>query len=241
MRRIYAIIGVVLIAGSFWLGHKMGSSSMDQDVPELEVLNRKYDSISAEIAASKKREEWYALQSEKDMKSIDSLSQQIKIRQKNHLQTQQKYGTAIKEVENYSLDRLDSFLIDLYPSPGVRKFRYNSDGSIRHSNETGPEMEVKNDGAARDSVRLAYERISEDMDGQRGFKPYCGKTRAFIDNEGSGIGGAEESALVIGESGFSFESESRILVSQIEGVQIAEEYSDWSRIGIGWDAHLFIH
>lgn len=241
MRRVYAIIGVVLIVASFWLGHKIGQPDEGESSLELEAINQKYDSLSLEIAASKKREEWYAQQAEKDLQDIDSLTDRIKARQKSHLQTQNKYGTAIKAVENYNLDELDSFLIDLYPSPGVRKVRYNADGSIRYGNEESPEMEVKNDGAAGDSIRFANGRISEDVDGQRRPKPYCGQAEERINNEGWRVGGAEASALHVRDSSVSIESESGVLVSQIQEAPGTEERSDWSWSGSGGNTYLFIH
>ena len=241
MRRIYAIIGVVLIAGSFWLGYKIGQPDAGESSLALDALNRKYDSISVEIIASKKRETWYASQSEKDLQSIDSLNQQIKLRQKNHLQTQNKYGTAIKAVENYSLDELDSFLIDLYPSPGIRKFRYNADGSIRYGNEKSPEMEVKNDGSAGDSLRFADERVQEDLDGQRRSKPYCGKAGSRIGDEGWGIGGVEGSTIVVTGAVIYPESEGRVLVSEIQGSEETEKSGNWLGFSSSGDTHLFIH
>lgn len=241
MRRIYAILGVVLIVAAFWLGYKIGSPAVDISIEELNALNRRYDSLSGEIAASQRREKWFADQAEKDLKEIDSLKTNIITRNVTHTLTQNRYGAKIKQVENYSLDELDSFLIDLYPSPGVRKITYNPDGTPRNRIQEHPEMEVKNDSPTRDQVRFIDERISEVVQGQHRPKSYCGQAGACITDEGWGVAASQGSEIALAEPGVSTRSEVGVLATEIQEGEEAEEIDSGSWINSYRGTYLLSH
>jgi hypothetical protein len=239
MRGIYLIIGVILIGLAFWAGYTIGHPDMDTDESELMALDRKYDSLSGELAASKRRESWYIDQAQKDILEIEALQAGLASRERSHQKSQSRYGTRIKEIENYSLDRLDSFLIDMYPRPGVRKLRYNPDGTVRQQRQD-PEVEIENDRSAGNPIRLTDERVRKALEGQQGFEAYCGEIETRDENVEWEIVGEGSARIDLTAANNHTESEGGLLDGQREGIQTAAESgSDPWNIGFG-SGNLFL-
>lgn len=133
---------------------------------EVGEIHRERDSLQYLLNASEERLLYMEMEDMADSIRIAELERDLKERERKHQKNRTKYGTDIQKVNHYTPTMVDSFLIDMYPRPGVRKYRYNPDGTRRYDSDAHSYLEDENDDSAGDPIRLRDERIRKVVSGQ---------------------------------------------------------------------------
>jgi hypothetical protein len=214
MRRIYAIAAVVLIGLAFWVGYRIGRPDMDKDGSELKALNRKYDSLSGELGASKRREAFLRGQAEKDVLAIEEKETQLAAREKSHQNKSRKYEKRIIELESYRTDQLDTFFINRYPGTG-------------HAKDPALESDTSRAGAGK--IRLVENGDAKTEVGLQGHEIYCRTAEAPYTFTERDLGGAGEPVTYQGGANDSSKSEGGVLAASDQEIQTPTEFgNDWN-------------
>lgn len=164
MRRIYAIIGTILIILSFYIGYRTGHVKTDHS--QEAVLNKRLDSLEREFTASKNRDKVYRQLLSEDSLELTQLRADMRSSEKRTTKIQKYYENKLLEITTHA--QRDSFLTVRYPRPGVRVRDVSCCSGVEDEDDNGGPDKIRS--TAGDTTRIGYSDKEPYPTGERTFE-----------------------------------------------------------------------